>query len=54
MFRFPDSPPGSRSVSNVMKTDIQDLGENYQLDIELLCQKKIFIGTFRRYGTEVL
>ena len=35
MFRFPGFTSGSRSVSNVMKTDIQDLGENYQLDIEL-------------------
>ena len=35
MFLFPGFTSGSRSVSNVMKTDIQDLGENYQLDIEL-------------------
>lgn len=35
MFRFPGFTSGNRSVSNVMKTDIQDLGENYQLDIEL-------------------
>ena len=35
MFRVPGFTSGSRSVSNVMKTDIQDLGENYQLDIEL-------------------
>ena len=33
MFRFPGFTSGSRSVSNVMKTDIQDLGENYQLTI---------------------
>lgn len=35
MFRFPGFTSGSRSVSDVMKTDIQDLGEQYQLDIEL-------------------
>lgn len=35
MFRFPGFASEHRSVSNVMKTDIQDMGENYQVDIEL-------------------
>lgn len=48
MFRFPGFTSGSRSVSNVMKTDIQDLGENYQLDIELpALPKKIFMRNFQ-------
>lgn len=36
MFRFPGlTSEYNRSGSGVMKTDIKDLGENYQLDIEL-------------------
>lgn len=36
MFRFPGlTSENNRTGSSVMKTDIKDLGENYQLDIEL-------------------
>lgn len=35
MFRFPSYTPSSRPASTIMKTDVQDLGNDYQLDIEL-------------------
>lgn len=36
MFRFPSfSNTGSRNTSSMMRTDVQDLGNDYQLDIEL-------------------
>lgn len=35
MFRFPSYTQSSRPSSSIMKTDVQDLGADYQLDIEL-------------------
>ena len=40
MFRFPGFSYSGRPASSMMKTDVQDLGENYQLDIELPGFKK--------------
>ena len=35
MFRFPSYTQTNRPASTIMKTDVQDLGNDYQLDIEL-------------------